>query len=118
MDLLDQGRDWFASQRKTHNSRAIIYRPIAGGNPIPVEQATIGRTMASQSYEYGVVLKTPVRDYLIDAGDLPAPPEQGDIIVDQGIAYQVGPIGDEPPWRWTDGYRRVYRIHAQEIGPA
>jgi hypothetical protein len=65
------------------------------------------------------------RDFLIHAADLvlagnPTLPERGDIIREtQGgkvFVYEVMAPGGEPPWRWSDVYRKVLRIHAKQVG--
>lgn len=48
-------------------------------------------------------------------------PRRGDIIWAEGAvgtfeAYEVLPFGsNEPPYRWSDPYRQMYRIHTKHI---
>jgi hypothetical protein len=64
------------------------------------------------------------RDFLIHAADLilagePTLPERGDLIREtQGgrtFVYEVMAPGKEPPWRWSDVFRKVLRIHTKQI---
>jgi hypothetical protein len=63
--------------------------------------------------------------FLIHAADLvlggsPTLPERGDLIREtQGtkiFIYEVMAPGKEPPWRWSDVYRKLLRIHTKQVG--
>jgi hypothetical protein len=122
-DLLRTGSDWLAEMLKGHASRLVVYR--RGVQQVAV-QATVGRTLLKLADEYGGVrMEWTDRDFLIHATDLvlagnPTLPERGDIIREtQGgkvFVYEVMAPGGEPPWRWSDVYRKVLRIHAKQVG--
>jgi hypothetical protein len=122
-DLLQTGSDWLADQLKTHASRLVVYR--RGADEATV-QATVGRTLLKLDDGYGGVrMEWTDRDFLIHAADLvlggsPALPERGDLIREtQGaktFVYEVMAPGKEPPWRWSDVYRKLLRIHTKQIG--
>jgi hypothetical protein len=88
-------------------------------------QATIGRTLLKLDDGYGGVrMEWTDRDFLIHAADLilggePTLPARGDLIreTDSGVTYvyEVMAPGNEPPWRWSDVYRQVLRIHTKQI---
>jgi hypothetical protein len=120
-DLLDKGSNWLQGQRKKHATREVTYR--RGAESVGVK-ATIGRTVFEQDDGAGVIVRTQVRDYLIDTVDLviagqPTLPEKGDRIeeTDAGktYIYEVLPIGAEPHWRYSDPYRRTLRIHTKLV---
>jgi hypothetical protein len=120
-DLLDKGSAWLESQRKKHATREVTYR--RGANAVVVK-ATIGRTLFEQDDGAGVIIRTQVRDYLIDTADLvlagqPTLPEKGDRVeeTDAGkkYVYEVLPLGSEPHWRYSDPYRRTLRIHTKLV---
>jgi hypothetical protein len=120
-DLLDKGSAWLEGQRKKHATREVTYR--RGANAVVVK-ATIGRTLFEQDDGAGVIIRTQVRDYLIDSADLvlggqPTLPEKGDRIdeTDAGQKYvhEVLPLGNEPHWRYSDPYRRTLRIHTKLV---
>lgn len=120
-DLLETGSNWLNSQRKKHASRQVTYRRDA---ETVLVQATIGRTVFEQDDGSGVIIRTEVRDYLIDLADLvlagqPVLPERGDQIEEadgtQTFTYEVMPIGAEPHWRYSDPYRRTLRIHTKHV---
>jgi hypothetical protein len=120
-DLLKTGSDWLQQQRKTYASREVTYR--RGVNSVLV-RATIGRTVFEQDDGAGAILRTEVRDYLIDAVDLVLTgqavlPERGDQIEEiEGttrFTYEVMPLGTEPHWRYSDPYRKTLRIHTKHI---
>lgn len=116
-DLLRSGMARLSALRKQHLSHAILYRPLDGA-AYTVEEATIGRSFARGSEEYGITTRTRVRDYLIDAADMAAEPQPGDHIIDDNHIFEVQPVGDDDAWRWTDGYHRTYRIHTLDRGPS
>jgi hypothetical protein len=120
-DLLDKGSNWLEGQRKKHATREVTYRR---GAESVVVKATIGRTVFEQDDGTGVIVRTQVRDYLIDTVDLviagqPTLPEKGDRIeeTDAGkkYVYEVLPLGSEPHWRYSDPYRRTLRIHTKLV---
>ena len=122
-DLLRIGSDWLADQMKEYASLPVVYR--RGADEVTV-QATIGRTLLKLDDGYGGVrMEWTDRDYLIHAADLvlagnPTLPERGDIIREtqgsQTYVYEVMAPGREPVWRWSDVYRKVFRIHTKQVG--
>jgi hypothetical protein len=73
----------------------------------------------------GVRMEWTDRDFPIKAADLvlgsaPTLPERGDVIREtQGtktFIYEVMAPGKEPPWRWSDTYRKLLRIHTKQVG--
>jgi hypothetical protein len=122
-DLLQTGSDWLADRLKEHASRPVIYR--RGVQQVAV-QATVGRTLLKLDDGYGGVrMEWTDRDFLIHAADLvlggsPTLPERGDVIREtQGaktFIYEVMAPGKESPWRWSDVFRKVLRIHTKQVG--
>lgn len=121
-DLLEQGAAWLQEQRARHLSRTVTY--LRGGDSVDLP-ATIGSTTFEQADEYGVIHRTESRDYLIAAADLVLAdklelPRPGDRIRetdgDQIFLYEVMAPGGEPPWRYSDAYRRTLRIHTKFVG--
>ena len=71
-----------------------------------------------------MIIRTEVRDYLIDTADLVlagqlALPERGDRIeeIEAGkkFTYEVMTLGTEPHWRYSDAYRKTLRVHGGHI---
>ena len=122
-DLLRAGSDWLAEMLKEHASRPVEYRR---GTEEVTLQATIGRTLLKLDDGYGGVrMEWTDRDFLIHAaylvlGGSPTLPERGDVIREtQGaktFIYEVMAPGKEPPWRWSDVFRKVLRIHTKQVG--
>ncbi|MCA9178645.1 MAG: hypothetical protein KDB14_29490 [Planctomycetales bacterium] len=120
-DLLQTGSNWLQDQRKKHITRTVTYRR---GVDSVLAQATVGRTVFEQDDGSGVIVRTEVRDYLIDTADLvlagqPALPERGDRIeeIESGkkFTYEVMTLGTEPHWRYSDPYRKTLRVHTKHI---
>ena len=120
-DILRAGSDWLQEQRKKHATRPVLYR--RGTETVPVA-ATVGRTLFEQDDGAGSIVRTEVRDYLIDTADLllgptPVLPEKGDRIEEtegtNKFIYEVMAIGKEPHWRYSDPYRQTLRIHTKHV---
>lgn len=122
-DLLQTGQEWLADQLKTHASREVVY--VRGGEQVVV-RATIGRTLLKLDDGHGGVrIEWTDRDFLILAADLvlsgaPATPRRGDQIRETvGAVTQIFEVmapGQEPPWRWSDPFRTLLRIHTKHVG--
>jgi hypothetical protein len=122
-DILRTGSDWLADQLKAHVSRTVVYRR---GTAEVAVQATVGRTLLKLDDGYGGVrVEWTDRDFLIHAADLVLGaavvlPERGDTVREavgtKTFVYEVMAPGKEPPWRWSDVYRKVLRIHTKQIG--
>ena len=120
-DILEVGSNWLQNQRKKHATRPVTYRRDAES---VVVDATVGRTIFEQDDGAGAIIRTEVRDYLIDSDQLifgggKVFPDRGDRIEEtdgaQLYVYEVMPIGSEPHWRFSDPYRKTYRIHTKHV---
>jgi hypothetical protein len=127
-DLLEQGSAWLDDQRTAHMSRTVVYQRGAESVEVP---ATIGRTIFEQvdAAGSGIVQRLESRDFLVLRTDLVLSgieviPRAGDRVLDPAGAntelYEVmAPSGGgEPPFRYSDPYRRTLRIHTKHVGSA
>lgn len=121
-DLLEQGAAFLDDQRHRHMSRVVVYKR---GSDAKEVQATVGRTEFEQADEAGLIHRTESRDFLIRAADLdlgsgPIQPKAGDQVREQVgsqvFVYEVNAPGGQPPFRYSDQYRRTFRIHTKHIG--
>jgi len=120
-DLLEHGAAWLEGMRKAHASRPVLYERGAASVEV---QATVGRTLFEVTDDYGVVQRTESRDFLILAADLvlggaAVLPERGDRVREtqdgRTYVYEVMAPGKEPPWRFSDAYRRTLRVHTKQV---
>lgn len=120
-NLLEQGATWLEDQRHKHMTRTVTYE--RGTDSVELS-ATIGRTEFEQADEYGTVHRIEARDYLVRASDLvlggqQTLPQAGDHIREtdgaQTFVYEVMAPGTEPPWRYSDPYRKTLRIHTKHV---
>lgn len=120
-DLLEAGMAWLADQRHRHLSRPVVYQ--RGADTVTVN-ATIGRTVFEQADEYGGIRRIESRDFLVRTVDLALAggailPKAGDRIREaqdgQTFVYEVMAPGNEPPFRYSDLYRRTLRIHTKHV---
>ncbi|MGE3108350.1 MAG: hypothetical protein AB7O77_08360 [Phycisphaerales bacterium] len=121
-DLLDRGSAFLDDQRHRHLSRTVLYRRGADEKEV---QATIGKTEFEQADDAGLIHRVESRDFLIRAADLdlgagPTLPRAGDQVREtsgtQVFVYEVNAPGGQPPFRYSDPYRRVLRVHTKHIG--
>jgi len=86
--------------------------------------ATVGQTVFEVEDEYGVVMQSQTRDYLIAAADLVLAgqriePQEGDRIEERRDGktriYEVMAPGGEPAWRPSDPAGQILRIHTKEV---
>ena len=124
-DLLDRGAAFLDSQRHQHLSRPVLYRR---GTDEKEVQATIGKTEFEQVDDVGgagLIHRVESRDFLVrtaelDLGAGPILPRAGDQVREtvgtSVFVYEVNAPGGQPPWRYSDPYRRVLRIHTKHIG--
>jgi len=112
---------WLEDQRTKFMTQSVVYQ--RGEDSVEV-LATIGSTTFNIDDGGGALLRIEARDYLIRVADLmigetPILPKRGDQIRetsgDQTYVYEVVGPGDEPCWRWSDGYRQTLRIHTKQI---
>lgn len=116
-DLIAQGAEWLAGQRRDHLSREVEYQ---SGEASTTVLATIGKTEFEIAGESGVVQQFESRDFIISASDLPTEPARGHRIRETSGArtftYEVmAPVQSVPAWRWADAARTAYRIHTKLV---
>ena len=121
-DLLDRGSAFLEEQRHRHMSRTVVYRRGAEAKEL---QATIGKTEFEQADDAGLIHRTESRDFLVRTADLdlgagPILPRAGDQVREtvgaSVFVYEVNAPGGQPPFRYSDPYRRTLRIHTKHIG--
>jgi hypothetical protein len=122
-DILHAGQEWLADQLKEHASRQVVYQ--RGLQQVSV-QATIGRTLLKLDDGYGGVrMEWTDRDFLIQSADLvlgaaAVTPERGDrireTVGEKNSVFEVMPYGGEPPWRFSDPFGKLLRIHTKFVG--
>jgi hypothetical protein len=120
-DLLEQGAQFLDDQRHVHMTRTVVYH--RGSSSVEVS-ATIGQTTFEQADEFGGIQRLESRDYLIRTADLVLDsetvlPEPGDRIHETSgenvFVYEVMAPGSEPPFRYSDPYRKALRIHTKHV---
>jgi hypothetical protein len=112
MNVLDSAMQSLASQLQTHVATPIVYS--REGASVPVT-ATRGSTMYEGSDSDGVIHRTTARDYLVPTDVFPFtdPPRDGDLIQDGSETYVVASMVGAQPYRFSDQYKRIYRIHTK-----
>jgi len=124
-DLLEQGAAFLDDQRHRHMSRTVVYQR---GTEAKEVQAAVGKTEFEQADDAGLIHRTESRDFLIrtvdlDLGSGPILPRAGDQVREtvgtlggSVFVYEVNAPGGQPPFRYSDPYRKALRIHTKHIG--
>ena len=121
-DLLDRGSAFLDDQRHKHMSRTVVYQRGAEAKEV---LATIGRTEFEQADDAGLIHRVESRDFLVRTADMDLGsgltlPRAGDQVREtvgtQVFVYEVNAPGGQPPFRYSDPFRRVLRIHTKHIG--
>lgn len=117
--MLRSALDWLREMEREHLAVDIAYtryRVDEAQAPSIVIKAVPGRTLFRAENDCGVTVRTEARDFLVEAADLGAEPQRGDLIDFDGGRYEVLAPDGEPVWRWSDAFRLAYRIHTKHIG--
>jgi len=118
-DILETASDWLTTMNHAHRARTVTY--VRGETTASVV-AVVGRTMHRVPRDFGLFEEVETRDYLIQVDDLTAfgEPAAGDRIKDTLNAvveiFEVMSPGDEPVFRYSDAYRKLFRIHTKHVG--
>lgn len=123
MGLLARGQTYLnrshGSTEKTPAPVTYSRRVGATTHMVVINRARYGRTLFSGLREQGVAVQWGERDYLIEVAELvlngqPTTPQRGDRITDGAIVWELSsPETDEAPWRYSDNYRTVFRVHCK-----
>jgi hypothetical protein len=118
VDLLNDAVQWLTDRLHAHASRQVDYS--RGSDSVAVS-ATVGKTVFDLDRGYGIVEHFESRDFLIRTDDLilngsKTIPKRGDRITDDGNTYEVMSPNSEPHYRFSDPYRRLFRIHTKLVG--
>jgi len=120
-NMLEDGSDWLEGQRKAHAASTVTY--CRGVLSVEVE-ATIASTTFEVETAGGAIETVQSRDFLITTADLvlggaEVLPERGDQIREiagaKTFVYEVLAPGGEPPWRYSDDWRKTLRIHTKHV---
>lgn len=120
--MMTRGAAMVRRQLGRHASHAVTYTDDDAVSIVVV--ASIGVVEVASNADEGFVVRSRMRDFLIDAAYLKTDagdaiePQAGFFILDRGERYQIVPIGDEPHWRWSDRDHKRYRVHTQHGGKA
>lgn len=120
MNMMARGAAMVRRKLNRHASHAVTY---TDGDSVSIQVvASIGIVEVASSDSEGFVVRSRMRDFLVDvaymvADEVPLVPTPGWLLIDRGHQYQIIPIGDEPCWRWSDLDHLRYRIHTHYEGP-
>lgn len=112
-----------AAARRSQKTLAGVVVTIKRGEDESQEiTAVVGTTRTETAVSDSVMVVGRERDYLIDAADYdfgngPVEPQEHDEIREpdgsQIYCFKVLPIGLEAAWKWSDQFRKVYRLHTK-----
>lgn len=93
----------------------VVYRRGSGDVPL---RAVVGRSVFRSQNSSGLWIGTSSHDFIVASDALGFEPSPGDIIIFDGLEYEVLALGGESVWRWSDPHRTAVRIHTKLIGEA
>jgi len=118
-DVLETASAWLASKVMAFRGRTVTYWR---GDEAAAITAVVGRSDWPVIQESGAQIMLQTRDYIVQAADLEAArgagarPEAGDRIVEaSGEAFEVRGPGGQRPWRWSDDYETLIRVHTTRV---
>ena len=124
-DMLKDGAEWLADQRRAFMSRTVTYER---GTDLVELPATVGQTDFSLTDDYGAAIRYVSRNFLIAVSDLVingsmTEPKRGDrireTVGDVTYVHEVmGPSasgGSEQDWRYSDPQRTTFRVYTKQI---
>jgi hypothetical protein len=120
-DVFKKASDWLEDQRTRHAVSTVQY--IRGEQSLDIA-ATIGKTTFEIDDGYGVLVRYESRDFLVLATELVlggqvTAPARGDRIREtcgeRTYVYEVTAPGKEPCWRYSDAFRKTFRIHTKQV---
>ncbi len=120
-DILNSSSDWLLQKQKGIAAQDVVY---SRDDEEVTVKAIIGRTSFDLESETGAVERVESRDYIIQCDDLilngvKAKPKRGDKVYEiQGekkYVYLLLNLGNEPSFRFSDLYRKAYRIHTKLV---
>jgi len=118
-DLLEQSQEWLTSMNRIYRSRQVTYARGAQSKEVP---AAVGKTVFKVDTGYGLFERVEARDYLVEVADLAefGEPQRGDRVKDTPNGkvelFEVMAPGGEAHFRYSDPYRKVFRIHTKHVG--
>ncbi|MBI5725021.1 MAG: hypothetical protein HZA50_13755 [Planctomycetes bacterium] len=121
-DMLEQASDWLDAMRSKNLSRPVLY--CRGSDAVEVG-ATVGRTIFEIDNGYGAIERFESRDFLVPVQTLvlngvQVEPKPGDFFREavgaKVLVYEVMAPGKEDCWRFSDRFRKVFRIHTKLVG--
>jgi hypothetical protein len=117
-DLLRKGSDWLERMQAKHASQEVVYCRASSSTAVP---AILGKSEFDVDDGAGSLVRYESRDFLILKEDLKLDeiriePLPGDRIVSECQQFEVMQIPGQPCWRWSDAYRRRFRIHTKFVG--
>ncbi|MBI5725209.1 MAG: hypothetical protein HZA50_14715 [Planctomycetes bacterium] len=120
-DMLEQATDWLDAMRSKNLSRPVLY--CRGGDSVEVA-ATVGKTVFEIDSGYGAIERFESRDCLVSVQALvlngvQVEPRPGDFFREavgaKVLVYEVMAPGKEECWRFSDPYRKTFRIHTKLV---
>ena len=123
-NMLKGGLAFLTQKLQAHGSEPVTYG--RGGDRVEVLAVFGSKLLKLSDGMGGIRIEWTDMDFLIanDASFVfagcPITPKRDDVIwvsVPGGVEeFQVFPFGPtEPPWRWSDPHRSMYRIHTKHI---
>ena len=104
-------------QLEKYAGEEVNYCPHGVGQSRTVV-AVVGKSFFKTSDINGFATYTRTVDFIIKSSYLDTEPQKGDMILRNGMKYEVFRPNNEPCWRWSGGNHDTYRIHTHAVEEA
>lgn len=116
---LRKGLAWLTRQQRKYTSEDIVYVQASTGDRIACRGMLGNKLLKLDDGAGGFTIEQTELDVLIATEDLNLEPHRGDqVLLTLGTkveTFEVCPVGNEPPWRYSDPHESQKRIHCKHV---
>lgn len=115
MNILRKTEKFIAKMRKNCTDIEVQYHHYGEETIVGTFLATPGRTMFKTDNGYGATIYVHGKDFIFDKNTIPFIPTRGDLIIYDGMKFEVLAPNDEPVWRYSGVHNSSIRVHTKEV---
>lgn len=115
MNMLRRAENFVNKMRQKSTNVQVEYHAYGEESIVGTFLATLGRTLFKTDNGYGVTIIVHGKDFIFDKNAIPFIPKRGDIIIYDGMKFEVLAPGNEPVWRYSGVNNSSIRVHTKEV---
>lgn len=113
--MLLKAEKFINKMRSKSTEVEIEYHHNGAESFVGVLRATLGRTLFKTDNGYGIGIIVHGKDFIFDKKAIPVIPATGDVIIYDGMKFEVLAPSDEPVWRYSGAGNSSIRVHTKEV---